>query len=166
MRLKFLTPKKIVNHVSNITPEFLSSRKINTILIDLDNTLTKWNSHEVDEEVCNWINQMKINGIRPCIVSNNKQSRIVVVAEKLDIPYVFRATKPRKRAFRNALVVMKATREQTAFIGDQLFTDILGANRMQLFSILVKPLHAREFFGTKIMRRVERMVMPHLKSEE
>lgn len=166
MPLKFLTPKKIVDHVCDITPDYLLKRKINTVLLDLDNTLTKWNAYEVDEKICSWINEMKIEGIRPCIVSNNKESRIAIVAKKLDIPYIFRATKPRKRAFRIALEVMNASKAETAFIGDQLFTDILGANRMKIFSILVKPLHHREFFGTKIVRRVERMILPHVTTKE
>lgn len=166
MPLRLITPYKIVDHVNEITPEFLKSKGITTVLMDLDNTLTHWNSEEIDDEVFYWIKNLKSQGLRACIVSNNKRSRIEKIADMLEIPFIYRAAKPRKGAYRRALEAMNTPATKTAFVGDQLFTDVLGANRMNLYSILAKPMHHREFFGTKVMRFFEKIVMPFISPRE
>lgn len=163
---RILTPQRIVDHISEISPDFLKLTGIDTILLDLDNTLTHWNSFEVEEEIFTWIKDVKKSGVRLCIVSNNKKRRIETVANLLDVPYIYKAGKPKKRAFLKALSIMEAVPEKTIFIGDQLFTDVLGANRVSLYSVLVKPLHPREFIGTRFMRRFERIVMRRIVSKE
>lgn len=166
MPFKNLSPHKMVKHICDIDPVFLSSKGITTVLMDLDNTLTCWNSCTVDEQVLSWIRNAKEMGLKLCIVSNNKRPRIEKVAEMLQIPFIYRAAKPRKGAYLKALQEMHSTAQETVFIGDQLFTDVFGANRMKLYTILVKPLHAREFVGTKVMRRVEKLVMRHITPKE
>ena len=166
MPLKIFTPYRIVDHVNEITPEFLKSKGITTVLMDLDNTLTRWNADDIDDEVFYWIKNLKSEGVRPCIVSNNKRSRIEKIAKMLEVPFIYRAAKPRKGSYRRALEAMNSPATKTAFVGDQLFTDVFGANRMQLYSILVKPIHPHEFIGTKIMRMFEKIVMPFIKPRE
>ena len=74
-----------------------------------------------------------------------------------------KAGKPRRRAFLRALEVMGSSAEETAVIGDQVFTDILGGNRMGLFTILVVPINKREFIGTRVMRKFEIMVLREIR---
>lgn len=164
--LGILTPHKIVEHITEISTDFLYEAGINTILLDLDNTLTHWNSFEVEEKIFTWIDEVKKSGFSLCIVSNNKKVRIEKVANLLDIPYIHKAGKPKKKAFLKALSVMGAVPEKTIFIGDQLFTDVLGANRVSLYTVLVKPLHPREFIGTRFMRRFEKIVMRRIVPKE
>lgn len=95
-----------------------------------------------------------------CIVSNTRYpGRLRRLAEKLQVPFVKGRLKPRKSAFRPALELLGVAPERAAVIGDQIFTDILGGNRLGLYTILVRPLSRREFFGTKISRIFERMIL-------
>jgi HAD superfamily phosphatase (TIGR01668 family) len=71
--------------------------------------------------------------------------------------------KPRRRAFRRALHIMELTSQETAVIGDQIFTDVLGGNRLGLYTILVTPISEKEFIWTRLMRKLERFVLNYLK---
>ncbi len=130
---------------------------IKGLIIDLDNTMTPWNDVEVGPKVAEWFSKLQKAGIKACVVSNNKRrQRVAVVAESLGIPFVFRATKPRRRAFRAGMAILGTGLHDTAVIGDQLFTDILGGNRLGLYTILVSPMSEREFIGTRFLRRMEK----------
>ncbi|MGC7873503.1 YqeG family HAD IIIA-type phosphatase [Desulfosporosinus sp. FKB] len=143
-----------------IVVEQLVRDGIKGLIIDLDNTMTPWNDVEVGPKVREWFIKVKAAGISACVVSNNKKrQRVAVVAERLGIPFVFGATKPRRRAFRAGLELLGTGQNDTAVIGDQLFTDILGGNRLGLYTILVTPINDREFIGTRIMRRMEKVLV-------
>ncbi|MGH2425704.1 MAG: YqeG family HAD IIIA-type phosphatase, partial [bacterium] len=96
--------------------------------------------------------------MQACIVSNNFAGRVRTLAEHLHVPVVIGAVKPTPWAFRKAMKVMGTTPRETALVGDQLFTDILGGNLLGLRTILVDPLSAREFPTTMLVRRIERLV--------
>ena len=84
------------------------------------------------------------------------------MARVLDVPAISKARKPSRRAFRQALATLGTTEKETAVVGDQLFTDVLGGNRLGLYTVLVMPLSKREFFGTKAIRSLERIVLRRL----
>jgi HAD superfamily phosphatase (TIGR01668 family) len=128
---------------------------IRGIVIDIDNTLTEWRSPILPDGAAIWLEQAGREGIRLCFVSNNSARHFRDVADQLGIPFVAKAQKPRRHSFRRAMEIMGTTPEQTAMIGDQLFTDILGGNRMGMLTVLVTPISGREFFGTRLMRLVE-----------
>jgi HAD superfamily phosphatase (TIGR01668 family) len=133
---------------------------IKGLIIDLDNTMTPWNDVKVGPKVAEWFVKVKTAGIKACVVSNNKKrKRVAVVAERIGIPFVFRAAKPRERAFRAGMKILGTGYGDTAVIGDQLFTDILGGNRLGLFTILVTPINDREFIGTRFLRQLEKVLV-------
>jgi len=143
-----------------ISVDQLTRDGIKGLIIDLDNTMTPWNDVEVGPKVAKWFLQVKAAGIKACVVSNNsKRQRVAVVAECLDIPFVFGATKPRRGAFRLGMNLLGTGYTDTAVIGDQLFTDILGGNRLGLYTIWVTPINDHEFIGTRVMRRMERVLV-------
>jgi HAD superfamily phosphatase (TIGR01668 family) len=158
-----LEPDIYVNSILDIPLDRLQKLKIKAFILDLDNTLTEWNSNEIKEDIINWFDAIKSRGLKACILSNNGEERVITVAERLGIPYLFRAQKPRRRAFRQAVSLMGLTVSEVAFIGDQIFTDILGGNRAGLFTILVVPIAKREFIGTKFSRCMEFFVLPRLR---
>ena len=164
---KILHPDMCVNSVLDIPVEELRQNRITSFILDLDNTMTEWNSNEVRPELIAWVDKLKETGGKACIVSNNKESRVKAVAHILDIPYVCRAGKPLRRAFRRALEQVGSLPEETSVVGDQVFTDVLGGNLMGMLTILVSPLNPREFFGTRIfLRNLERLVRrPKMKIE-
>jgi hypothetical protein len=128
---------------------------IRGMIIDIDNTLTAWHSPVLTEEARDWLQRAGRQGIRICLVSNNSSRWAQAVAEQAGIPFVAGAQKPRRHSFRRAMQIMETTPEQTAVIGDQIFTDILGGNRMGLLTVLVTPISRREFFGTRLVRLLE-----------
>lgn len=143
-----------------ISVEHLVRNGIRGLIIDLDNTMTPWNDVEVGPKVAEWFLKVKAAGIGACVVSNNKKrQRVAVVAELLEIPFVFRATKPRERAFRAGMDLLRTGQKDTAVIGDQLFTDILGGNLLGLYTILVLPINDHEFIGTRFMRQMEKILV-------
>lgn len=161
--LELFCPDLYISNIYAIDIEYIKKRNIKGLLIDLDNTLLAWDSFEVDDKLKTWVKKCMNNGLFLCILSNNRASRIKKCSDLLQIPSVIGAIKPRKKAFLKGLEILNLKREEVAVVGDQLFTDILGAKRLGMFSILVDPISDREFLCTKIMRLLERRVLEMMK---
>ncbi len=162
--LKLLYPDIFVESIQEISLEQLNKRKIKGLILDLDNTITLWNSNEISIEVGEWFKVISASGFKACILSNNGEKRILQVARQLDIPYIHRAAKPNPRSFIRAVHLMGIKAEETAVIGDQIFTDVLGGNRAGLYTILVVPLDNREFIGTRISRMMESLLIHKIRA--
>ena len=160
---KKLYPDIYVQSLHDVPLHELKEQNIKAFILDLDNTITEWNSNEITEEVHQWFERIKTEGLKACILSNNGEKRVLQVAEALDIPYIHRAQKPRRGGYHRAITHMQVKPEETAVIGDQIFTDILGGNRAGLYTILVVPIASKEFMGTKISRMLETLVLPKIK---
>jgi HAD superfamily phosphatase (TIGR01668 family) len=144
----------------------LRARGIDTIISDLDNTLVPWVESKVNPELKQWLENLKAQGFKVCLVSNALERRIAHFRTELNVPGLSRANKPSRKAFRQALALLGSRPETTAMIGDQIFTDVLGGNRVGLFTILVVPLSDRDFFTTRIVRIFERWVLRHIAKQE
>ncbi|VBB06882.1 mitochondrial pgp phosphatase [Lucifera butyrica] len=154
-----LHPGLMVNSLYDINPEELKQKGIRGVIFDLDNTIIPWGTSEMCPQITEWIRNLLNAGFKISLVSNNKQRRVQEIAERFDIPFVARACKPAKTGFRQAVAAMNLNMDQVAVVGDQLFTDILGGNRLGLFTIWVLPLSSREFIGTKIHRFFEKLAV-------
>ncbi|NLG86176.1 MAG: YqeG family HAD IIIA-type phosphatase [Firmicutes bacterium] len=157
-----LCPHLYLSSVFDLPIDQLKEKGICGLIFDLDNTLLNWNMYEVTPEAKALFARLQEAGFRSCLVSNNKRDRVEAVAKVLGLPAISKARKPRRKAFRQAMLTMGTTKEETAVIGDQLFTDVLGGNRLELYTILVVPLSNAEFIGTKVMRSLERFVLARL----
>ncbi|MGY3750643.1 YqeG family HAD IIIA-type phosphatase [Vagococcus acidifermentans] len=155
-------PTWMLEAIYQLTPEQLRAHGIEAVLADLDNTLTAWNNPDGTEEMLHWIETMKQAGIPVVVVSNNKASRIDRAVKHLGLEYVSRAMKPFGRGFRKAEKQLNLPPEKMVMVGDQLMTDIRGANGAGIRSILVKPLVETDGWNTRINRAMERVVMSHL----
>ena len=112
------------------------------------------------EGIQEWANQLKKANISLCIVSNsNNKEKVEKVAEKLDIPYIYFAKKPFKSGFIKAKKILNLNVEQIGVVGDQILTDVIGANRMGMFSILVKPIEEKDIWITRIKRPLENKII-------
>jgi hypothetical protein len=150
----------------DISFEQLISQGTKGIIVDLDNTLTIWGSEELPRETVRWIEAAKEQDLKVCLVSNNKGERIKRIAAILNIPFVAKASKPRRRAFIRGMEVMGTNSWETAVVGDQIFTDVLGGNRLKLYTILVVPMSSYEFIGTRLMRIPEKAVLNLIRRTE
>lgn len=103
-----------------------------------------------------WCNNLKQNGIKFYILSNtNKKDKVEKVANELDLPYIMFAKKPFKKGFLQAKKNLELESSQIAVAGDQIMTDVVGANRANMYSILTKPIDRRDIFMTRIKRPLE-----------
>lgn len=158
-----LLPKEFVFSVFEITPEKLNKLGIKGIITDLDNTLIEWNRADATEEIKAWLKELQNAGIQVIIASNNNEERVKRFAEPLGIPYIYRAKKPLGRAYLAALEQLKLPKKEVAMVGDQLLTDIMGANRLNLYTFLVRPVAESDGFVTRFNRFIERRVFNRLK---
>ena len=155
-----LYPKIYLNSVKEINFNLLKENNIEGLLLDVDNTLIDKNCNLLDG-ADKWCEDIKNSGIKICILSNtsNKQ-KVIKVAEKLKIPYIFFAKKPFKSGFlRGKEKLGIDDNKKIAAVGDQIFTDVLGANLAGMISILVKPVSQEDLWHTKIKRPLENIVI-------
>lgn len=154
--LKLLIPDLYIQSIYSLDTAMLRSCGIRGLIVDLDNTLVTWRYGQPDQQLVKWVESLRSDGIEPCIVSNNRVARVQEVGKFLGIPSVGAAVKPRRRAFRRAMEQLGTPPAETAVLGDQIFTDVLGARRLGLYSILVVPISERELLWTQLVRRLER----------
>jgi len=157
-----LTPCAYVASIYDIDLDKLWQRGKRFILTDLDNTLVPWNVAVLPESLTTWLAAAAAVGFQVCILSNNHGPRVEAFAKMSGIPAVANARKPKEVGFRQALARFHKTPAETVMIGDQLFTDIRGGNRCGLYTILVLPLHPVEWWGTRLVRKAERIAMKRL----
>ncbi|MGL5972871.1 MAG: YqeG family HAD IIIA-type phosphatase, partial [Oscillospiraceae bacterium] len=152
-----LIPNYIFENVYDIDINFLKYNNIRLALIDLDNTLAKHNCKEITEEVRNWLNELENNKISVIIFSNNNEDRVKVVANDLNLDYIYLAKKPSKKFYKKITDKINIDKINTAGIGDQIFTDVLGANRYGVMSIFVHPIASDRNILMKIKRKFEQI---------
>jgi HAD superfamily phosphatase (TIGR01668 family) len=155
-------PTWMVAAIYQITPEQLKAAGIKAVLTDLDNTLIAWNNPDGTEELFHWLESLKAANIPVVVVSNNKATRVARAISKFDLQYVSRALKPFARGIKKATKMLGLEPHEVVMVGDQLMTDIRGANRAGVRSVLVKPIVASDAWNTKINRSMERVIMAHL----
>jgi len=157
---EILRPKVYVNSVYNIDLKKLKKvKKIKGIIIDLDNTLVAWGQKEISQKIIDWVNEAKKLGLKICIVSNTNSKRVAEFAKIFDVPYHSKYFKPFSIAFNNGLKILDTKKSETAVIGDQIFTDIWGGNRLKLLTILVTPIVKKDSVGTFLHRNLEKIII-------
>lgn len=131
----------LADNIYEISGAALGRRGIRLLLADLDNTLVPYGVPLPDEKLKGWRDELAAHGVTLFILSNNRhESRPRTFAQALDVPYIGHAGKPKTASFVKAMEQMGVAPEQTAIVGDQIFTDVLGGNRAGVATILVKPI--------------------------
>jgi HAD superfamily phosphatase (TIGR01668 family) len=129
------------------------------VIVDLDNTLVSYDDHTLAPEVQAWVEAALADGFRLVLLSNNFEERVAAIGAHLGVPTVSNALKPLPNGFIRALRLLQTKRRETVVIGDQLFTDVLGARLTGLRAILTEPLVDRDFPATRLLRMLERWVV-------
>jgi HAD superfamily phosphatase (TIGR01668 family) len=161
-----LLPHMRVNTVYEINLDVLHARGVRGIITDLDNTLVGAKEALATPELVQWLDYVRSRGFQVVIVSNNNKTRVGKFAAPLHIPYIHAARKPAGKSFRRALSVLGLPAEHTVVIGDQMLTDILGGNRMGLYTILVTPIAPLdEGMMTRVNRQIERFALTRLRKK-
>lgn len=140
MGLSFLADE-VRGSIYEIEPTRLAQSGIKLLLADLDNTLVPYGVPEPTDAVRAWNEALKAAGVTLFVLSNNRHAdRPRVFCDALGVPFIGHAGKPKTPSFIQAMERMGVTREQTAIVGDQIFTDVLGGNRAGVRTILVRPI--------------------------
>ena len=152
-------PNLYKNRVTDITVNELKSLNVNSLFLDVDNTLSTHHGKEYVEGLDNWINYMKENGISLILTSNSKEQRVEPFAKGIDLDYVSMSLKPLWRGFKIALKRLGVKRNNVCVVGDQIFTDVLGAKLFGLKVILLKPILPEDKPSFKIRRFLEKIII-------
>lgn len=161
-----LYPKLYLNSVKEISLELLQKYNIKGLILDVDNTLIDYDKN-MPQGVKEWANSLKQYGIKLCIVSNtNQKEKVENVAKKIDIPYIYFAKKPFKSGLNKAKKILELESNQIGVVGDQILTDIIGANRCKMFPILVKPINEKDIWITKIKRPIENKIIKNYQKNQ
>lgn len=153
--MSIFKPTKIVEKITDVTPSMLHGLGVKAVLLDVDNTLTSYKSHEPVEGAVDWTRQMTAEGFQLLIVSNNYQSRVEPFAAKFGIGFITFAMKPLPFGYIKAKSRLKMKASECVIIGDQVFTDITGANMSGMKSILLNPVEQEDGALFKLRRRLE-----------
>ena len=156
---KYFFPDLKYKNVNDIDVDALTKMGIKYVILDIDNTLVPYTSPKPDENALNFLNKLKSNGIEFCFVSNNHLQRINFFNEKIGAPAYPDAKKPLLFGINKAMNAFGATNENTALIGDQVFTDICGGKRAKILTILVNPIKEVDTLFFKFKRYFERKII-------
>lgn len=157
--LKNFLPDQHVKSIFQIQAGELKKRGIKGVITDLDNTLVSWDQPNATPELLKWFDDMQQAGILVTIVSNNNERRVKAFSDPLELPFIYKARKPMIRSFQRAIRDMNLQRDDIVVIGDQIFTDVLGGNRLGVHTILVVPVAQTDGLLTRINRRMERYLL-------
>lgn len=135
------------------------------ILFDVDNTLVE-HGQPVTIRAIELFARLRETGFKTCIISNNKEYRVKPLADALESYYVYKAGKPAARGYIEGMKHMGTSGSTTLFVGDQIFTDILGANRAGIHSILVKPVAKHEEIQIVLKRKLEYFILKKYNKEK
>ena len=153
-------PTFALKSVLEITPASLKKHGIRALILDIDNTLTTHDNPVPAEGVTDWIANMKKHGIKLIIVSNNHAERVIPFAKLLKLRFVPNGAKPLPFGMDSAVKKLGLKRNEICVVGDQIFTDILGANLAGIRSIFVYPIEPETSRFFKIKRTIEKPLLP------
>ncbi len=159
MRRRWWWPTMYAPRVADIKFEDLAANGLRGVIIDLDNTLVGYRQLAPDDRDARWIVAARERGVQVVMVTNNATPWAKDVARNLGIPCIANARKPLPSGFRRALGVLELPRAAVVVVGDQLFTDILGARLFGLSAILVEPLVRHDPLNTRWLRYLERWLL-------
>ena len=141
-----LLPTVITDELTDLTPEFLSSRGIQLLMMDFDNTIVPYTTNTPTPLMEQWLREMASSHIQLCVVSNSKRDRVKIFCKKYGIDCITHAKKPFPRGIRECLEKYQLPGSQAAMVGDQIFTDTLGGNGCGVTTILVKAIDNHNFW--------------------
>ncbi len=164
--MAFFKPDRFFSRITqiDIDADIIAMGK-KAIFLDIDNTIFTRDTHEVPQDVMEWLMEVKSHGIVICLVSNNWHEGVHQLAERLGFPIVSHAIKPLPFAYLVAFKRAGVKRRDTMCIGDQLITDVFGGHFLGMPVIMVKPLVKADLKHTLILRHVEKLFIGNLEVE-
>lgn len=158
IRFSNLYPRECSESTYSIDFESYYNAGFRGIIFDIDNTLVKHGA-DADERAKELFRHLKEIGFETCLLSNNKKPRVERFNRDVNVNYIFKAQKPYSKNYYAAAMMMRTSLPSTLCVGDQIFTDIYGANLVGIYTILVKPIDPNEEFQIVLKRLLEKVVL-------
>ena len=159
--MSIFMPTQMFRSVSSITPEYLRKHGIRALILDVDNTLTGHGSQELSDHVAQWLDQMKNSGIALAIASNNFEKRVAPFARTIGVEHVSFCCKPAPWGLARARKKLGVSKNEVGLVGDQIFTDAVGANLYGIPVLLCQPLYRDIKPTIRLKRILERPLLKH-----
>ncbi len=140
MHISFL-PFAITRELTDLTPGWLAEQNIQLLMMDFDNTIVPYTTNVPTDKMAAWLREMNASPIKVCVVSNSRNDRVKKFCETYGIDCITHAKKPSAKGICRCLEKYGVSPEKSALVGDQIFTDTLGANNAGVRAILVKSIH-------------------------
>ena len=153
-----LKPNIKLDKITDINLDILKKYNLKALILDVDNTLSTHHGQILTEGLENWLVYMKENGIKLTVLSNSNKNRVKPFAEKIGLDFISLGLKPLPFGFVRAIKALGTKRKETAIVGDQIFTDILGGNFVGLKTILLTPIKPETSLRFRMKRKVEKLV--------
>lgn len=156
--LECFYPREYLDSTYQIDFEKMYRQGYRGIIFDIDNTLVP-HGLPADERALALFRRLKSIGYKVTMLSNNKEPRVKMFCDAVEAPYIYKAGKPKPEKYRQAMKNMGTDNRNTLFVGDQIFTDVWGANKAGIYAILVKPIHPKEEIQIVLKRYLEKIVL-------
>ena len=162
----FFKPHIRLDRVTDITVGLLQKYKIDALILDVDNTLSTHHGEVLTDGLEDWLVYMKENGIKLTVLSNSKRKRVEPFAQKFNLDFISLGLKPLPFGYIRAVKSLGTRRKNTAIVGDQIFTDIIGGNTVGVKTVLLTPIKPEDGWSFKLRRRLEKIIIKNLKIEK
>ena len=141
-----LLPTVIVDAITDLTPKLLQEKGVSLLMLDFDNTIVPYTTNEPTEEMAAWLQKMAESPIKLCVVSNSHRDRVKIFCGQMGIDCITHAKKPFSKGIAECFAKYDLPPAACALAGDQIYTDVLGANCAGVQSILVKAIDNHNFW--------------------
>ena len=155
-------PNIKLDRVTDITLELLKQYNITSLILDVDNTLSTHHGQVLTEGLREWLKKMNENGIKMTVLSNSNAKRLEPFAKKIGLQYISLGLKPLPFGYLRALKRLGSKKNNTAIVGDQIFTDVLGGNAVGLKTVLLTPIKPETSLRFRMKRKVEAFLIKKL----
>jgi len=152
-------PDRFAARLCDVSLAGLWDQGVRGLILDLDNTMVAYRQSEIVQDHVAWVEDAHARGFKMVMLSNNFSERVRTVAAQLRIECIPNALKPLPIGFLRAKKHLGLARRQIAVVGDQLFTDVLGAKTLGLYTILTEPIEPHDFALTRVFRFFERLLL-------
>lgn len=158
-----LKPDIKLDKITDITPDILKKYNINSLILDVDNTLSTHHGQVLTDGLEDWLLTMKAYDIKMTVLSNSTKKRLEPFSKKIGLDYISMGLKPLPFGYLRAIKRLGSKRKNTAIVGDQLFTDVLGGNLVGVKTILLTPIKPETSLRFRTKRKIEAFVIKLLK---
>ena len=146
------------DRITDITLEDIKNLGVTALLLDVDNTMSTHHGTVLTDGLCEWIAAMQQSGIKLMVLSNSKRRRIEPFANRIGLPFISLGCKPLPTGYLRGVKALGEKRKNTAIVGDQIFTDVLGGNIVGVKTVLLTPIKLEDGWSFKLRRKLEKKV--------